>query len=163
MIYHPRIIVTIGLVLSSTAFAADLPEPRLTPGVARAGVAAADLCPVAHTPALRNVSEAEKNQAYREYGVTPRQGICAPAGCEVDHLISLEIGGSNDIGNLWPEPYGGTTCNAHVKDGLENRLHALVCVGTVALVDAQHDIATDWTAAYRKYIGPLECTAIGGK
>jgi len=40
-----------------------------------------------------------------------------------------------------------------VKDKLENRLHAMVCRGEISLEDAQHEIATDWVAAYRKYFG----------
>jgi hypothetical protein len=141
----------------SMAFAADLPDAKVTPGVIRAGVTAADLCPVAHTPALRNVSEAEKRQVYMAYGLAGNHnGYCASLeGCEVDHLISLEIGGANDIGNLWPEPYDGTVWNAHVKDKLENKLHALVCAGTITLATAQHDVATNWIAAYKLYIGPV--------
>jgi len=145
------------LVLSLTApfaAAADLPDPNLTPGVVRPDVTAADLCPIAHTPALRNVPQSEKMAVYRSYGILPHQGYCAvDQGCEVDHLISLELGGANDQGNLWPEPYSGTPWNAHVKDKLENKLHALVCAGAVSLSDAQHAIATDWIAAYRQYIG----------
>jgi len=70
----------------------------------------------------------------------------------VDHLISLELGGSNSIKNLWPEPYTGDL-NAHVKDKLENKLHSLVCNGDIDLKTAQQEIATDWVAAYIKYIG----------
>ena len=134
----------------------DLPDAAMTPGVARPGVTAADLCPVAHTPSLRNVSQAEKMQVYREYGMAaPHTGYCAvDQGCEVDHLISLEIGGANDVANLWPQRYSGTVWNAHVKDKLENKLHALVCAGAVTLADAQSQISRDWIAAYRKYIGP---------
>jgi hypothetical protein len=40
-----------------------------------------------------------------------------------------------------------------VKDTLEHRLHQLVCQGKVDLATAQHDIATDWIEAYRKYVG----------
>ena len=51
-----------------------------------------------------------------------------PYAHEVDHLVSLELGGSNAIGNLWPEPYAGRW-GARTKDVLENRLHELVCSG----------------------------------
>jgi hypothetical protein len=64
-----------------------------------------------------------------------------------------KLGGSSDIKNLWPQPYAGTIWNAHVKGKLENRLHAMVCRGVISLQDAQHDIAIDWVAAYRKYLG----------
>jgi hypothetical protein len=70
---------------------------------------------------------------------------------EVDHLISLELGGSNDIKNLWPESYRTEPWNAHVKDKLEDRLHDLVCAGRISLAEAQRAIATDWIAAYRRF------------
>lgn len=141
--------------MSLTAHAADLPDPKLTPGVACPEVKATDLCPVAHTPGIRNVPESEKRVVYKEYKILPHQGYCSVSeGCEVDHLISLELGGSNVAQNLWPQPYGGTPWNAHVKDKLENKLHALVCAGTVSLTDAQTAIASNWIEAYKKYVGP---------
>ena len=133
------------------AVAGELPDPTLTPGAVQPGMAASNLCPVAHTPTLRNVTQAKKKAVYAEYGMIPHQGECAPAGCEVDHLISLEIGGSNDIHNLWPEPYGGTRWNAHVKDAYENFLHAQVCAGTITLGDAQKEISTNWIVGYMSH------------
>jgi hypothetical protein len=70
---------------------------------------------------------------------------------EVDYLITPELGGATDIRNLWPQPYEHTVWNAHVKDQLESRLQQLVCQGNLDLATAQHDISTDWIAAYRKY------------
>ena len=68
------------------------------------------------------------------------------------HLISLELGGApRDPDNLWPEPWFGVW-NARVKDKLENTLHDKVCGGEVPLRTAQKEIATDWIAAYQKYI-----------
>lgn len=80
------------------------------------------------------------------YRMGPRKGVC----CEVDHLIPLELGGSNRISNLWPERLDGEW-NAHEKDELEGRLHRLVCAGKVDLETAQRAIATDWIAAYKEY------------
>jgi hypothetical protein len=80
---------------------------------------------------------------------------------EIDHLISLELGGSNDPKNLWPESYLTDPYNAHVKDKLENRMHALVkkclktqghAAATAMLKQFQQEIATDWVAAYHKYV-----------
>jgi hypothetical protein len=144
-----------ALLASWPALAADLPTPSLTPGKVRDGVTASDLCPTAHTAKIRNVPQSLKTQVYKRYGLKGNHtGYCKiKEGCEVDHLVSLELGGSNDIENLWPEPYSGTAWNAHVKDKLENTLHSMVCAGTVALGQAQYDISVDWIAAYRKYIG----------
>jgi hypothetical protein len=76
-----------------------------------------------------------------------------PSCYEEDHLINLELGWSpNSPQNLWPEPLVGPW-NARVKDRLENKLHKMVCDGKMSLTDAQKAIATDWVAAYRKYVG----------
>jgi hypothetical protein len=80
----------------------------------------------------RNVSAVLKRQVYSLYGVRPstqtRNGKRLRVCCEVDHLISLELGGSNDIKNLWPEPYLPRP-GARQKDVLENWLHKQVCSG----------------------------------
>ncbi len=39
-----------------------------------------------------------------------------------------------------------------MKDALENKLHKLACAGTITLEQAQKEIASDWIAAYRKYV-----------
>jgi hypothetical protein len=121
-----------------------LPNPTLTPGATRP-VTLHELCTPGSSSKARAVSSATKREVFRRYHVTP-----TPGAFEIDHLISLELGGSNDISNLWPQPYHGKL-NAHDKDHLENQLHALVCAGTVPLAAAQHAIATDWVAAMQKY------------
>ena len=98
---------------------------------------------------VRDVPESVKRQVYASYGITSHQ----PHEYEVDHLISLELGGSNSIKNLWPQSYKTQPYNATVKDKLENKLHALVCSGAIDLQTAQRAIATNWIEAYRKYVG----------
>ena len=67
----------------------------------------------------------------------------AAGAYEVDHFIPLELGGSNDIKNLWPEP-ADPAPGFHEKDVVENYLHSQVCNGTMTLGEAQKFIATDW-------------------
>jgi hypothetical protein len=98
------------------------------------------------TPQFRNTTEKMKNEVYAEYGVERDKGICN-GGCEVDHLISLEIGGADDVANLWPQP-SNPKPGFHEKDVLENYLHKQVCSGKMSLADAQQGIARDW---YRMY------------
>jgi hypothetical protein len=124
-----------------------LPDPIKTPGDTL-DVTASDICVLGYSSKVRNVPQSEKDQVYQEYGITSR----APGSYEVDHLISLELGGSNSISNLWPESYTGDW-NAHIKDKLENKLHDLVCNGTLDLKSAQQQIATNWIAAYQQYLG----------
>ncbi len=129
------------------ANAAYEPNPSLTPGDTL-DVTKADICVSGYSSKVRNVTDSVKNQVYQEYGITSH----APGAYEVDHLISLELGGSNSIKNLWPESYSGNW-NAHIKDKLENKLHSLVCAGSLDLKTAQQAISTDWIAAYMQYIG----------
>lgn len=51
---------------------------------------------------------------------------------ELDHVIPLCLGGSNDPANLWPEVWA----HAHRKDVLENRLCAALRAGRVTQADA---------------------------
>lgn len=132
------------------AAGSGLPNASLTPG----DVLTSDvrrICTPGYTRTVRDVPQSLKKAVYREYGILRH----APYSYEVDHLISLELGGSNSIRNLWPESYAGRRLNARVKDRLENHLHALVCDGRLDLGTAQRAIATDWVAAYRRYLGPL--------
>lgn len=72
---------------------------------------------------------------------------------ELDHLISLELGGCTDcVSNLWPEPYN-IPMGARQKDKVENYLHKAVCNGEITLTEAQLEIATDWTAVYYRVYG----------
>jgi hypothetical protein len=75
-----------------------------------------------------------------------------PTEYELDYLITPELGGATDRRNLWPEPYGLRSWNAHAKDALENVLPRLVCSGRLDLATAQHEIAGNWIDAYKKYL-----------
>lgn len=84
--------------------------------------------------------------------VTVRTRLFGTLRGTVDHLVSLELGGSNSQSNLFPEaatPRPGS----HEKDRLENRLHAEVCDGSITLRRAQRLIASDWVTAYRERFG----------
>jgi len=123
-----------------------LPDPNCTPGARYSRATRAKVCRSGYSHAVRNVSQATKDAVYSSYGIT-RHFDCADG--EVDHLVSLELGGSNSRANLFPEPAPGS----HQKDKLENALHAEVCSGRISLRRAQREIAGDWVAAYRARFG----------
>ncbi len=120
-----------------------LQDKACTPGDIFPNVTTAQICKSGYSSSVRNVPESEKNQVYAEYGITSH----GSGQYEVDHLVSLELGGSNDISNLWPQA-ASPTPGFHQKDSLENYLHDQVCSGAISLADAQKEIATDWLAVY---------------
>jgi hypothetical protein len=122
-----------------------IPRPDLTPGAVRP-VAASDVCS-AHLGDNVEVVPAVQRQVFTEYGMPNAEA----KGYEVDYLITPALGGSDDLRNLWPQPYSGSAWNAYVKDALEDRLRTLVCAGQLDLATAQHEIAMNWIAAYKKY------------
>jgi hypothetical protein len=120
-----------------------LPDHRCTPGVSFARVTAKQVCVRGYSSRVRNVPESVKRAVYARYGIATH----TRGQYEVDHLISLELGGSNSIRNLWPEA-ADPRPGFHEKDRVENYLHAHVCDGLMTLARAQHLIATNWLAVY---------------
>jgi len=125
-----------------------LPDSSKTPAETL-DVTRADICVAGYTKTVRNVPTAVKDAVYASYGIVRH----APGEYEMDRLISLELGGSNSVRNLWPQSYKTSPWNAHVKDKLENRPHADVCSGKLDLKAAQQDIAHDWIACYKRTFG----------
>ena len=98
----------------------------------------------------RDVTDAIKRNLAADQGVNVRD-------YELDHVVSLDLGGAPlDLRNLRLQPWAGA-CNAHMKDDLERQLAIMVRAGDVTLNGAQHEIATDWRAAYKKWIDGKGC------
>jgi hypothetical protein len=119
-----------------------LPDPTCTPGDVL-NVTKDQVCTSGYSSSVRNVPTSEKDQVYAEYGIASHTA----GEYEVDHFVSLELGGSNDISNLWPEP-ADPTPGFHQKDTVENYLHSQVCSGAMTLQQAQIAIATNWLTVY---------------
>jgi hypothetical protein len=112
-----------------------LPDYHCTPGAAFKHVTAAQVCKAGYSKSVRNVPESRKEAVYRSYGIRRHR----PYEYEIDHLVSLELGGSNSRRNLWPEKQPG----AKSKDKVENALHRQVCDGVLSLRSAESKI-THW-------------------
>ena len=143
-----RICMASLLLLAGAAAASDLPTPSLTPGQVLT-TDATTVCAKGYAKIQRHTPQSVKNERYRAYGIAHRK----PGEYEIDHLISLELGGADVAANLWPQSYVTKPWNAHLKDRLENWLHAEVCAGRLPLAAAQAEIARDWIASYRQRIG----------
>ena len=126
--------------------AGPLPDGRLTPGSIRL-ISAQQVCVMPPEDEGRLAPPQLAVRVFARYRITNPK----PRTYEVDYLISPALGGSNDIENLWPVPYAEGVWTSRVKDALEDRLRALVCDGKIDLAAAQHEISSNWIAAYRKY------------
>jgi hypothetical protein len=134
-----------------------LPDPVLTPG-ASVEMSVKALCAKKWGRDARHVTAAMKAEVFARYGLSGNADKACKRDahgrrCEVDHLISRELGGADDVDNLWPEPYGGKPWNATRKDRVENRLHKEVCAGNITLEQARDEIKTDYRVPYRRYFG----------
>jgi hypothetical protein len=134
---------------------AVLNDLTVTPGAAGT-MTTAQLCAADfHTGTVRNVPESMKQRVCRSYGIA--KADCTGKNYEIDHLISLELGGTNDQANLWPQPYAPKP-GAKEKDLVENWLHRVVCKGQMSLTDAQAAIANDWYQLYVDLGSPTPST-----
>ena len=134
------------------------PDARCTPGAVnpavRQATIASTICRLGWTSTVRppvSVTEPEKLSSMAAYGLGG-----SPSSYEYDHLVPLELGGAvNDPRNLWPEPNQAHASGFYrnLKDRLENALKRMVCRGAATLAQMQHVIASDWPAAYRRYLG----------
>jgi anti-sigma factor RsiW len=123
-----------------------VPDPRLTPGAVQP-LTSAELCSVGRQESAPAVPRAVALKVFAAYGIADP----APRAYELDYLIAPELGGTNDIRNLWPQLYRALPWDAHAKDALEDHLYNLVCAGSLDLAKAQEQIASDWVAAYKKH------------
>jgi hypothetical protein len=131
----------------------SLPDPACTPGAINPTV---DLAVLKggkfKTSCDRNVatSATKKQTTYTTYNITkPANNTGLTQSCELDHLISLELGGADTLDNIWPQcgPGGVKLAKRYfkIKDSVENYLAAQVKAGAISLKDAQQGISTDWT------------------
>jgi hypothetical protein len=132
-----------------------LPDRTCTPGKTNTAVRpdsiGSTICATGWTATIRppvQVTDRIKVERMKAYGYEGQP----PSAFELDHLISLELGGHpDDPLNLWPQAYAPPdgSPGAHEKDQLENLLKAEVCQGKVSLAWAQQAISTDWISALK--------------
>ena len=138
------------LFLVSFSVYADLPispNPNLTPGSFDSSVTIKQICTPGRAKKARKVSLSKKKKVFVAYHIDPNS-----SKFEIDHLIPLSLGGSNNVDNLWPQSYLTSPYNAYDKDKLETKFHAMVCSGKLELKTAREKIAKDWIKADKEYI-----------
>ncbi len=122
------------------------PKARLTPGV----VTTTDTNAVCELPTHGGgnaMSFSTQAAIFAEYGYT------APAQQHkylLDYLVPVDLGGAAVNANIWPASVRGV--GFYQKVQTDHILRDLVCRRTLSLTLAQHDLKTDWYAAWLRYV-----------
>jgi hypothetical protein len=138
----------------STGDDVRLPVVSCTPGAIRgdllnptSATLAATVCSPGWAGTQRVDAAKTKTAAMKAYG----EPASLRPTVELDHLIPLELGGANDVSNLWPEisdePGQGFR---NSKDQVEDDLKKAVCAHHITIANAQNAIAINWTTAETK-------------
>jgi hypothetical protein len=152
--------VVVLTVIVQSAFAGELPNQQLTPGAINPSVTQSNIhqtiCVAGWTKTIRpstSYTNRVKRASMAAYGI-PAADIDK---IELDHLLSLEVGGAPfDPKNLWPEYWylnvNGLDEGAHQKDKAETATNRAVCDGRITLIEAQKQLMTDWRVLYYRFV-----------
>ena len=147
--------VAVACVMALPAIAvAQLPNNYYTPGKAEK-VDVKQLCAANVEASAKPIADWQKNSVLEHYGLRPES-----FSGELEHLVPVSLGGTNDPDNLYPfHAQGEYTLEA--KQRLAVKLHELVCDGKISLKQAQDVFKKDWTKGYKQYLGAMN--APGGE
>ena len=138
--------LTMAVVIGVPALAAaQLPSVFQTPGN-KGKANEAQICTADFEASVKPIAKWQRDQALERYGKRPEDFTG-----ELDHLIPIALGGTNDPDNVWPMP-PSKTMGPEQKKALDLKLHQLVCDKTLKLKDAQDAIKKDWVKAYAQYV-----------
>ncbi len=138
-----RTFITAAFLLLSTAAwgqTPELPDPAVTPGViAEDGHDTASVCGI-----VDGLTYSKRHRATPAglKAMIRKRDRCDPQNSEVDHRLSLSLGGADVVYNLWCEPGAapGVKWTYHDKDALEAVAWRRVC--------KDHDLPLSWAQAW---------------
>lgn len=125
----------------------SLPDPDCTPGAYYPLATKRVICRTGYSATVRHVPENIKGKVYAEYGISHH----TEGEYEIDHLVPLEVGGSNSLANLFAEP-AAPPPGFHEKDRLEDAIRAGVCDRGDDLRLRQRQVARDWVSLFDKLV-----------
>lgn len=123
------------------------PNPKLTPGSVVTTDTNAVCAMSAHGSANGSIPFSMQAAVLQEYGYTT---LSQQHKYMLDYLVPIDLGGGTDEANVWPVAIKGAGFYQKVQTG--HILHELVCRRSLPLTEAQHDMETDWYAAWLRYV-----------
>jgi hypothetical protein len=136
--YFPLLLIALIMVTNARAQDALVPNRKLTPG--KIAVNDKD---------RGGVTLAMEQKVFARYRLPwSRRG-----DFKVDHLIPPELGGADNIKNLWPQSVRSRPYGAERKGQLTEVLISRVRAGQMTLAQAQEQISRDWIDAFIDHVG----------
>jgi hypothetical protein len=125
------------------------PDLGCTPGATLVHQTTKRICRPGYGQGGDQINPQTEGLVYSDYNVLDAS---TPGAYQIDHLIPVQLGGSNAETNLWPQPRTNARGFGYPqKNHLERVLRRLVCEHRLSLRVAQHQLATDWISAARRY------------
>ena len=140
-----RFMAAAALIGVPSYAAAQLPSSFQTPG-AKSKATEAQVCAADFEASVKPMAKWQREQALERYGKRPEDFTG-----DLDHLIPISLGGTNDPDNVWPLP-ANKDMGPEQKKALDLKLHEMVCAKTITLKAAQDAIKKDWVKAYNEYV-----------
>src|SRR3990167_4715236 len=141
------LIAILVFVLSQTVFACQTngiyPDKECTPGSVYEEATVEIICVPGYSATVRATKQSQKRKVYEMYNIPVEER----KQYVLDHLISLQLGGRDDVDNLFPQRREKKP-NSRDKDRIENFLKRSVCKGEMTLKEAQETIREDWVEVF---------------
>jgi hypothetical protein len=95
------------------------------------------------------ISKKTSTEVFAEYAIAKKKR----SDFAIDHLVPIDLGGTNAISNLWPIPLKGTA-TAQRKAVVDAAVHKSMCAGFISLAAAQGLFNASWANVDTDLITP---------
>lgn len=117
------------------------PDKECTPGALFPDILRGDLCKRGYASTVKAVSKKIKTATYTAYGITEEQ----KKNYTLDRFVPINLGGTNDQSNIWPQ-LTGDSAN---KNKVESFLFEEMCSGRITVPQSQELASHKWQEAQK--------------
>jgi hypothetical protein len=95
------------------------------------------------------ISKKTSTEVFAEYAIATKMR----SDYAIDHLVPLDLGGTNALTNLWPIPLKGTA-TPQLKAVVDAAVHKSMCAGFISLATAQGLFNASWPSVDTNLVTP---------
>lgn len=116
------------------------PDYACTPGGVFADVLRGDLCKRGYASSVKAISAKTKDAVFSAYTIAEFDR----KQYTLDRFAPINLGGTNDVQNIWPQP----TKDVSSKNKVESFLFEEMCSGRITVSESQELASTNWQKVY---------------